>query len=163
MEKKYIIYTISLGSEVMYVGCTCRLKIREWEHKNLRGTHKSAIPEDVDLSLITFNTFNEYNTKDEAIKEEDSLIVAYDTITHGWNKQRSGNVYSDVDYIKKKKKEYRDTHKTEIRAYFQVYQHTENGRNIHNEANRRYRQTENGKQKQREGSSRYYKRLHNLK
>ena len=111
MDKIYSIYTISLGSKVMYVGCTNRSKHRVWEHLNSRekyATIQSPIPTDVDLSLVSFNVLKEFTSKEEALKEEDRLIVEYDTINNGWNKRRSGLVRKDDP--KKYLQEYHKSH-----------------------------------------------------
>lgn len=96
METKYIIYTINLQGKVMYVGKCRNFTLRKWQHLNCRGIKNySAIPTDVDLSLITINKIGELTDNLEALKEEDRLIVEYDTINNGWNKLRSGHIRID--------------------------------------------------------------------
>lgn len=131
METRYIVYTISLQGKVMYVGSTNNFERRKGQHKTKRGTNQSAIPMDVDLSLVSFNIIVDYESKKEALKEEDRLIVEYDTINNGWNKQRSGLIRSNgSEYLKKwyighnykeYHKNYRLTHNQYIKEYKKEY------------------------------------------
>lgn len=126
MSKKYVVYTINLQGEVMYVGKTCQFKKRKCRHLNSRGTHRSAIPLDIDLQYIDFEVISEFDNLEEALKFEDELILQYSTIENGWNKQRSGliKVSREKEYEKDRKvkrKLYRETHKEQSRAYSKKY------------------------------------------
>lgn len=119
MIRKYTVYTISLGSKVMYVGESANFPQRRYLHRNKRGTSQSAIPLDVDLSLVVFEKIAVYDTRNEALETEDSLIKEYDTINNGWNKRRSGRTPIDVKMKKGLKgkdycRAYRQTMKDEI-------------------------------------------------
>lgn len=119
MIKKYVVYTIILQGEVMYVGESGNFPQRRYLHKTKRGTSQSAIPTDVDLDLVTFEKVAVYNSRNEALKEEDRLIKEYDTINNGWNKRRSGETPIDVKMKKGLKgkdycRAYRQTMKDEI-------------------------------------------------
>ena len=92
-------------------------------HKNQRGTHKSAIPVDADLSKIEFNVVAEFNNEEEAIKYEDQLILQYNTLDGGRNKQRSGLIESsDIKaYMQDYNEAYYQVHKEEKAAYMRDY------------------------------------------
>lgn len=137
MKKQYV-YTIAYNGEVMYVGKTRNMAKRKSAHRTKRGTHKSAIPVDADLSKIEFNVVAEFNSEEEALKYEDQLILQYDTIDNGWNKYRSGLIkssdikaynrdYSAAYYqVHKEEKaaynrDYNSAHKEDIAAYNRAY------------------------------------------
>lgn len=101
MEKKYVVYTITLQGKVMYVGKTKDFNNRKWKHLNqrhLRG--QSAIPEEIDLGKVSFNVAYITDNKEGALKEEDRLILLYNTIEEGWNGCRSGECRKDIEYVK---------------------------------------------------------------
>lgn len=114
MEKKHIVYAITLQGEVKYIGCTSNFDFRKYAHLNCKdSTIHSAIPDGTDLSLINFTVMGEYNTKKQALEVEDNLIIEYDTINNGWNKQRSGLISQTKEYKKEKDAEYYQSHKKE--------------------------------------------------
>ena len=119
MNKKYVVYTITLQGKVMYVGKCSNFTSRKWYHTNYRGTHYSAIPVEVDLSLLSFDKISEFTDELEALEEEDRLIVEYDTINSGWNKQRSGLIRSSnkKEYMRIKQQEFRKKDRISYNAY----------------------------------------------
>ena len=141
--RRFVIYTINLNDDVMYVGCTCDFMKRKSAHKKLRRT----IPTDVDLSLITFNIIAEFDNKEDALLAEDENIIKYGTLAK-WNKNRSGLVRNSTDYHKKRyeeKKEhilemnrrYKEEHKEYCKAYKKEYRETHKEK--YAEYQRRYR------------------------
>lgn len=122
MNKKYIVYTITFQGNVMYVGKTCKFTIRKWQHLNKIGTNYSAIPDGFDLDKVSFNIVGEYENDIDALKEEDRLIVEYQTITNGWNKLRSGHIRIDnnTEYTKKHSQSYRENNRESYNAYMRA-------------------------------------------
>ena len=118
--KNWIIYSISLQGEIKYIGKTCRFEQRKKSHLNRRGTYNSAIPIDVDLSLIDFDIVCESYDREEAFKLENKYILEYQTLTKfgGWNRMRSGlnRAKMTTEYIEEKKeygKKYEKEHRKE--------------------------------------------------
>jgi hypothetical protein len=103
----------------MYVGKCSNFTSRKWYHTHYRGTHYSAIPVEVDLSLLSFDKISEFTDELEALKEEDRLIVEYDTINSGWNKQRSGLIRSGnkKEYMRIKQQEFREKDRISYNTY----------------------------------------------
>lgn len=118
MEMKWIVYTISLQGKVMYVGITRNFVLRKMQHLKEKGGY-SAIPDDTDPSTVTFEIIKEYVYKKAALKEEDRLIVEYDTINSGWNKKRSGLIRKDDP--QKYRKNYYIQNKEKIRKHNEWY------------------------------------------
>lgn len=111
MEKNYTVYKIEYQGKVMYIGKTCDFKRRVYHHKYYIGAHMSAIPTDVDLNEVTFTAIETFDNETDTLRREDELIQAYDTINTGWNKMRSGLVWSDKEYVNAKIREYQKTEK----------------------------------------------------
>lgn len=108
---------IKLNEVVMYVGETLNFGRRKREHLHGIGdTNRSAIPEGTDLSKVSVIKVKEFSDKNEALKHEDELILQYDTINNGWNKNRSGHVSNEDDYYVQKVKRYREEHEEEVKA-----------------------------------------------
>ena len=148
MEKKWTIYLIKENGVVTYVGKTNDFRRRVYEHRGKRGTGNSAIPIYVDLNNVTFVPIETYNTEADALRMEDELICEYDTINNGWNRCRSGLVYSSdtkaymrerekTDKRKAYKHEYQKTEKQ--RTYKREYRETEKSKTYHREYMRQYR------------------------
>ena len=124
MEKKYVVYTISLKGQVMYVGISDNFERRKLRHIKYRGNKiQSAIPIDIDLSLIEITPIKEYKYHKSALKEEDKLIIEYNTIEDGWNKNRSGLIYSDriEEYNKEYDKKWHNKWRIENREKYNLY------------------------------------------
>lgn len=122
--KKHYVYTITYFDRIVYVGKTCNMVKRKSLHKTDRGTFRSAIPVDADLNKVEFNVVAEFDNKEEALKYEDELILQYGTIENGWNKNRSGLVYSDREYVLAYNRDYNADHKEERAAYMRDYYQT---------------------------------------
>ena len=123
----YSVYLIKLDGVVMYVGKTTNFERRKSEHLHRIGTaFHGAIPEGTDLTKVSFIKVKEFNDKVEALKYEDDLILQYDTIHSGWNKQRSGliSIEDSKAYNKEKNekskdymKKWREENRDEVKAY----------------------------------------------
>ena len=125
----YSVYLIKLDEVVMYVGKTKDFRKRKNDHLGRIGqTIHSAIPEGTDLSKVSIIKVKEFNDKVEALRYEDELILQYDTINNGWNKQRSGLISAEDNYNKKYReahreeyKVWREEHRDEHKAYMKDY------------------------------------------
>ena len=148
MKKQYV-YTIAYNREVMYVGKTSNMANRKTMHKTQRGTHKSAIPVDADLSKIEFNVVAEFNSEEEALKYEDQLILQYNTIDGGWNKIRSGLI--EASDKKAYNRDYQAAHSNELRAYQRDYKaaHREEIRTYSRDYYQAHREEINAKHRER--------------
>lgn len=144
MEKKWIVYTIDFEGKVMYVGVTSNWYVRKSIHRTKRGMSSSAIPTDVDLELIEFKIISEHETKDEALRIEDALINEYNTINNGWNKNRSGYISRDTEWVKQlsKKSRIKNKDKRNERQRKHYHEHIEEYR----EYNRKYYHTNRDKE-----------------
>lgn len=114
-KSTYSVYLIKLGETVMYVGKTNDFERRKREHLNKIGTTYSAIPVGLDSSEITITKVKDFSNRDESLNFEDELILQYDTINNGWNKNRSGHISTgDRSAIKKR---WEEEHEAERKAY----------------------------------------------
>ena len=98
----YLIRHISTGT-VLYVGKTRNFKKRVYQHLSLKSNSKewlSAVGKD----NVSIEAVAEFNNETDALKYEDDLILKYDTINNGYNKNRSGLIFSE------NKEEYRKEH-----------------------------------------------------
>lgn len=125
MDMIYVVYTITLQGKVMYVGKTCNFTTRKRQHLNKIGTIYSAIPVEIDQKDLSFDIVYLTDNKENALKEEDRLIMLYNTIEDGWNKNRSGLLPIDNRrrYCKHKEyyKSYYEIHKEDKRKYQREY------------------------------------------
>lgn len=133
MEKKYVIYTISLQGKVMYVGKTGQFKKRKYDHMNF---FSGKIPKDIDLSLVSINVIDEFDEEDDAYKAEGKYILQYDTINNGWNKYRSGLIERgrEKDYFKERHKENAETFNERSKKWY------DENKEHHKKTNYEYRQ-----------------------
>ena len=125
--KTFIVYTITYGGEIMYVGKTSNMANRKTMHKTQIGNPRySAIPVDADLSKIEFNVVAEFDNEADALKYEDQLILQYNTISNGWNKYRSGLIKaSDIKaYMQDYNRDYYQAHMEDKTAYQRDYRET---------------------------------------
>ena len=97
--------------KIIYIGQTINFKQRKY-------THFGHITKPIDLymfkegrknfSMEIFNNIDYKNMTYEEIKQkEDELIIQYDTINNGLNKNRSGLISEKKEYQKEYQKEYR--------------------------------------------------------
>lgn len=80
----------------MYVGKTNNISNRKYQHLKRNGTGYSAVPIDVDIQYVDFVVDREFENNVDAVKYENELILKYDTINNGWNKNRSGYICEDM-------------------------------------------------------------------
>ena len=134
----YLIRHISTGT-VLYVGKTNNFKRRKYQHLSLKSNSKKWLSV-IGTGNVLIEAVAEFNNKVDALKYEDELILKYDTITNGYNNNRSGLIFAE------NKEEYkREYEKTDKRKKYQLkYQ-------------LKYRQTEKRKEYQQE-YQRYYHR-----
>ena len=163
----YTVYKIEYKGEIKYIGKTKQFNERRRQHIGKRGTKNSAIPIDVDLNDIEFMLIETFDNETDALKREDELIQVYNTINTGWNKCRSGLIWSDREFIKEKNRgyqkvrkekeeyqqyqqEYRNEHRNQIkekqREWYQL--HKEELRKKNREYSRQYRQRKREQEKQ---------------
>ena len=114
----FTVYTITQDGVVRYVGKTKDFTRRKWIHINCRGASNSAIPTDINLSTIEFHPIALYTDEVQALKFEDWMIHKYDTINNGWNKNKSGYIWTDD--VNAYNRVYQQT--PEYKAYQKVYQ-----------------------------------------
>ena len=132
-DKDYVVYTISLQGKVMYVGSTTNFENRKKQHLSKDKRLWSAIPSDVDASMVTIEIVRHWKSEKAMINCEGRLIEKYDTINNGWNTHRSGFVTSNkYEYWK----EYNANRKEKIRIYQRRW--LENHREKWNEYQREY-------------------------
>lgn len=136
-DKDYVVYTISLQGKVMYVGSTNNFERRKAEH--LSKSKSSAIPDDVDASMVTIEIVRHWKSEKAMLNSEGRLIKKYDTIKNGWNRVNSAlgidtdNMkeyqaewsrrfrYGNKKWLEHRKasaKKYRDTHKEQVRESY---------------------------------------------
>ena len=160
--KKYTVYIIRHISTwtVLYVGKTNDFKRRAYEHLKLRTKTKKWLSS-IGTGNVLIEAVAEFENKDDALKYEDELILKYNTITNGYNNNRSGLIASEnpkgyninyqreyrqieehKEYQRKYQKKY---HKTdEYRAYVREYHRTDKYINYQKE----YRNTDEHKEYQ---------------
>ena len=144
MKNIYTVYTITdiYTKKVIYVGKTKNFKKRKQQHLQLKTNTKQWISM-IGVDNISIDSVHIFNNNIDAIRYEDELINKYHTITNGYNKQRSGNVYKDDNYIKSYNKQYKKVYRTEHNA--EMIQYDKQYRAMHrdemNEKKREYRKT----------------------
>ena len=152
-DNNITVYLIEYQGNVKYVGKTCDYKRRVREHRYRHNKNNGIVPTDVNFNDVTFKPIQTFDNETDALCKEDELILQYDTINTGWNRQRSGLVWSsDTKAYKReyrKKGEYkayqreymREWEKTEKRkAYKRERQKTEEYKAYHREWMKQYRE-----------------------
>lgn len=147
--KKYTVYLIrhiSTGT-VLYVGKTDNFKRRAYEHLSL-NTHSKKWLSVIGTGNVLIEAVAEFDNKADALKYEDELILKYDTITNGYNNNRSGLIASNnpEEYHIEYNREYSKTDK------YKEYQR---------KWKREYSKTDKCKKYQREYQREYYKEYKN--
>lgn len=136
---KYTIYTITTIDEgrVVYVGKTNNFKRRKREHLSLNSRTKEWIAA-IGTGNVLIEPVAEFDNETDALKYEDELILEYDTITNGYNKNRSGLIKAENP------KEYYNTDKWKDyhREYNIDYEQTDKWKKYHRDYQRDYQRTE---------------------
>ena len=146
----YIIRHISTGM-VLYVGKTNNFKRRVYQHLSLKSSSKKWLAV-VGTGNVLIEAVAEFDKEVDALKYEDELILKYDTITNGYNKNRSGLIAAEniVEYQKK----YQCTDK--FKECQRKYTKTDKDRGYQREYQKKYQGTEEFKEYQRKWHRDYY-------
>ena len=125
--------------KIIYIGQTIDFKQRKYEH-----FHRKRRP--IQLYMFTegrenfimemFNIDCVNMSKDEMLQKEDELILQYDTINNGLNKNRSGLISKEENYDYFKRKKYYQNNK----EYFKEYRQAEKWKEYDKEYNKQYYQ-----------------------
>ena len=144
----YTVYLIKhiITGQVLYVGKTDNFKRRAHQHLSLNTNSKEWLSS-IGTGNVLIEAVADFENKDDALKYEDELILKYNTITNGYNNNRSGLIASEnpEEYNKKYQKKYReiDEHKEHMREYHRKYK-------------KEYRNTEEYKEYDRKWHRDYY-------
>lgn len=138
---RYTVYTITdnLQGRTVYVGKTQDFERRKKEHLTL-STHTKDWILALGVENITIEPIAEFGTKEEALEYEDKIIVKYNTIEDGFNKNRSGFI-SSTD-IKQYQKQYEKTNKEKRREINKKYfsTHSKEIKDYQREYHKQYQQ-----------------------
>lgn len=127
--KKYTVYLIrhiSTG-QVLYVGKTDNFKHRAYEHLSLKTNTKEWLSV-IGTSNVLIEPVEEFNKETDALKYENELMLKYDTINNGYNKNRNCLIKEEnIDEYNKKwfqirrkgKKEWNKKHNIHQKRYLQ--------------------------------------------
>lgn len=142
---RYTVYLIKhINGNVIYVGQTSDFDSRKKEHLRLHSNIKDKLAE-IGLDNISIESVAEFDTREEALMEEDRLIRLYNTIENGFNKRGSGLITKDEGRYKEQKKEYyasehyKEIHNAYQREYMKDEAHKERQRELNREYMREYR------------------------
>ena len=150
---KYIVYIIrhiSTG-QVLYVGKTKNFKTRVYQHLSLKSNAKYWLAE-IGTNNVLIEPVAEFSNETDALKYEDELILKYNTIENGYNKQRSGLIF--LENPEKYQKEYHST--DEFKEYQRKYSKTDKYRGYQREYQKKYQGTDEFKEYQRKWHREYY-------
>ena len=139
MKKLYIVYVHITPDGMHYFGATSNIK-RRWSSNGIQYKTTSLYPyiEKFGWDNIKHIILFENQSKEDALKIEDSLIIS------GWekgnciNKIRSGNIKKEDWYIKKLHKNYYEQNKQQILEQHKQYRRE--NREKCNEYQREYRE-----------------------
>ena len=175
MDKKYVVYQHVTPDNMYYFGATSNIK-RRWSRNGIQYKGTSLYPyiEKFGWDNIQHIVLFRDQSKEDALKIEDSLIIS------GWekgnciNQQRSGHIRKEEGYFqqyyeenkqqileqqkqyyetnKDKKMQYREQNKERIRKYQKQYR--EQNKEKKREQNKQY--YEDNKQQMREQNKQYY-------
>ena len=146
----YLIRHISTGM-VLYVGKTKNFKRRTYQHLSLKSSTKKWL-EVVGTGNVFIEPVAEFDNEVDALKYEDKLIIKYNTIENGYNKQRSGLIF--LENPEKYKKEYHSTDK--FKECQRKYTKTDKYRGYQREYQKKYQGTDGFKEYQRKWHRDYY-------
>ena len=150
---KYIVYIIrhiETGS-VLYVGKTDNFKRRKREHLSLKSNSKKWISA-IGTDNVSIEPVAYFNNETDALKFEDELIIKYDTIKNGYNKNRSGLIAAEN--IEEYQKKYHSTDK--FKECQRKYTKTDKYRGYQREYQKKYQGTDKFKDYQRNWHRDYY-------
>lgn len=162
----YLIKHINTGT-VLYVGKTKNFKMRVYQHLSLNTNSKDWLSV-VGTGNVIIEPVAEFSNEVDALKYEDELILKYDTINNGYNKERSGLIFleNSEEYQKNYQKEYRkeyqntDEYKEYQRKWHRKYSKTDKCReyqkNYHREYQKKYQCTDESKEYKRKWQRDYY-------
>ena len=123
---KYTVYVIKhIGTgTVLYVGKTKNFKMRVYQHLSLKSSTKKWLAE-IGTNNVLIEPVAEFSNETDALKYEDELILKYNTIENGYNKQRSGLIFLEnpEEYQRNWQKEYHSTDK--FKEYNRKYTKTD--------------------------------------
>lgn len=107
----YLIRHISTGT-VLYVGKTDNFKRRAYQHLSLNTQSKEWLSS-IGTSNILIEPVAEFDNEVDALKYEDKLIIKYNTIENGYNKNRSGLIQAEnkYEYNREHNREWFQTHR----------------------------------------------------
>jgi hypothetical protein len=128
--------------KIIYIGQTINYKKRIYDHfyyKNKSKIDKHMFEEGREnFSMDMFDIDCNNLTDEELRKKEDELIIQYDTINNGFNKNRSGLISKAKEYYKEMVKKYRNQEK--YNEYRKEYEKTEKRKNYLKEYKKKYYQ-----------------------
>ena len=136
----YIIRHISTG-QVLYVGKTDNFKRRAYQHLHLNTGTKEWLSS-IGTGNVLIEEVAKFDNEVDALKYEDELILKYDTINNGYNKQRSGLIKAE-NPEKYRRENLREYSRNYCREYYQK-------NNKYREWVREYHNTEKYKERQKE-------------
>ena len=136
MENNYSVYQHVTPDGMHYYGATNNIK-RRWEGNGrlYKTTALQPYIEKYGWNNIQHIILFENQSKEDALKIEDSLIIS------GWekgnciNQQRSGNISKEEGYYREYRREYREENREKYNEYQREYQ-----REYHREYHREYRE-----------------------
>lgn len=145
---RYTIYTIRTIDEgkIVYVGKTKNFERRKKEHLGLYSLNTKEWLAEIGIDNVFIEPVTEFGTEEDALKCEDELILKYDTITNGYNKQRSGLIATE-DHEEYHRDYYREYYQKndKYREWIKEYQQTEK----YKESRREYEKTDKVKERRR--------------
>lgn len=89
---KYTVYIIKdlLEGLVVYVGKTSNFNRRKQQHLGLYSNNTKDWISAIGTNNVQIMPVECFDSEEEALRREDELIIQYDTINNGYNRQRSG-------------------------------------------------------------------------
>ena len=150
---KYTVYVIKhIGTgTVLYVGKTKNFKMRVYQHLSLKSNAKDWLSE-IGTNNVLIEPVAEFSNETDALKYEDELILKYNTIENGYNKQRSGLIF--LENPEKYLKKYHSTDK--FKECQRKYTKTDKYREYQREYQKKYQGTDGFKEYQRNWHRDYY-------
>ena len=87
----YKVYLIrqKIDDKVLYVGCTHAIARRRKEHFSLTSNTAYWLSK-IGVENVYLEQIERFNNREDALRYEDEMILKYNTIKEGFNKNRSG-------------------------------------------------------------------------